>query len=309
VAAITAPGDGPTRRLPFGPMAARPAGPSGTTGAGSSAGAGAGSSARAEAARQRRSDRRRRPLAGGAAVLAALCAATSGGLGLAHPRPTWGLGAAAGGASAVAIALAALAVASAAAAWAWRPRRRALRWDRGADGEEATARRLAALGGRRWAVLHDLGLPGARANVDHLVIGPTGLWVIDSKASAGAVRYRRGRLWVGQRPLDTGPVRWEAEVVSGVLGQPARPLVVLHGPGLRRRGRRCGGVRVVPAGSLVRHLRRYRHLCPVLSPARAHQLATLAEQRLGRHRGAGPRLAGAAAGPRARGPRRSAASR
>jgi hypothetical protein len=45
-----------------------------------------------------------------------------------------------------------------------------------------------------WVVLHDLAIPGSRTNLDHLVIGPGGVFVIDSK------QYRR-RLWHGRYPL------------------------------------------------------------------------------------------------------------
>jgi hypothetical protein len=37
-------------------------------------------------------------------------------------------------------------------------------------------------------VFHDLAVPGSPANVDHLVIGPTGVFVIDSKRWRGRVR-------------------------------------------------------------------------------------------------------------------------
>jgi Nuclease-related domain len=40
---------------------------------------------------------------------------------------------------------------------------------------------LAALERQGWAVLHDLAVPRSRANIDHLVIGPGGVFVIDSK--------------------------------------------------------------------------------------------------------------------------------
>jgi hypothetical protein len=35
------------------------------------------------------------------------------------------------------------------------------------------------------AVLHDRRIPGSRANIDHIAIAATGVWVIDSK------RYKR----------------------------------------------------------------------------------------------------------------------
>jgi nuclease-like protein len=37
-------------------------------------------------------------------------------------------------------------------------------------------------------VFHDLAVPGSPANVDHLVLGPTGVFVIDSKQWSGSVQ-------------------------------------------------------------------------------------------------------------------------
>jgi Nuclease-related domain len=59
---------------------------------------------------------------------------------------------------------------------------------RGAAGERRTARLLGQLEWHGWAVLHDLALPGSRANLDHLVIGPGGVFVIDSKHYRGHLR-------------------------------------------------------------------------------------------------------------------------
>ncbi|MGH8932025.1 MAG: nuclease-related domain-containing protein [Egibacteraceae bacterium] len=38
---------------------------------------------------------------------------------------------------------------------------------------------------RGWVVLHDLAIRGSRANIDHLLIGPPGVVVIDSKRWKG----------------------------------------------------------------------------------------------------------------------------
>ena len=127
------------------------------------------------------------------------------------------------------------------------PRYDPSRWARGAAGELATAALLEHLPGRQWVVLHDLALPGSRANVDHLVIGPTGVWVVDTKAYRARLEVRWRNVLVGSVPLSTAAVRWEAERVSSVLGVEARPIVAVHASGLPRRGRRCGGVRVLPA--------------------------------------------------------------
>ena len=55
-------------------------------------------------------------------------------------------------------------------------------WQRGAHGERHTARLLRRLHRDGFVVFHDLAVPGnTSANIDHLVIGPTGVFVIDSK--------------------------------------------------------------------------------------------------------------------------------
>jgi hypothetical protein len=51
-------------------------------------------------------------------------------------------------------------------------------WAEGARGERATAHRLRRLERHGYLVLHDLQVPGSRANLDHLAIGPAGLFVI-----------------------------------------------------------------------------------------------------------------------------------
>jgi hypothetical protein len=51
-------------------------------------------------------------------------------------------------------------------------------------------------------VLHDLAVPGSRANLDHLAIGPGGVFVIDSKHYRGRLQLDpSGRLWHGRYPL------------------------------------------------------------------------------------------------------------
>jgi Nuclease-related domain len=159
------------------------------------------------------------------------------------------------------------------------PRQDPSRWARGAAGELATADLLEHLPGRHWVVLHDLALPGSRANVDHLVIGPTGVWVVDTKAYRARLEVRWRSVLVGSVPLSTAAVRWEAERVSGMLGVEARPIVAVHGRGLPGRGKRCGGVRVVPATRLVRRLGRGRRLRPSLTARRVEELSDLAEDR------------------------------
>ena len=155
------------------------------------------------------------------------------------------------------------------------------RWARGAEGERATAELLEVLSRRRWAVFHDVGRPGSRANVDHLVIGPTGAWVVDTKSYRARLRVRRRSVMAGTAELPTGPVRYEAEQVADLLGCPVRALVAVHGQGLPARGRVRDGVRIVPAHRLVRQLRRGRWLRRRLSRRDVRRLAGDALRRLG----------------------------
>lgn len=68
-------------------------------------------------------------------------------------------------------------------------------WERGADGEAETAKALTVLPPDRWTVLHDVRWPGRQlANIDHVVVGPSGVFVIDSKNWSGRVDVRDGVL-------------------------------------------------------------------------------------------------------------------
>jgi hypothetical protein len=60
------------------------------------------------------------------------------------------------------------------------------RWGSGAAGERRTERVLGPLARVGWTTTHDLELPGA-GNIDHLAVGPSGVFVIDSKAWSGVV--------------------------------------------------------------------------------------------------------------------------
>jgi Nuclease-related domain len=113
---------------------------------------------------------------------------------------------------------------AAAATLAWwlrfRPTADTQTWRRGAQGERRTARLLTSLERRGYQVFHDLAIPGSAANVDHLVIGQTGVFVIDSKRYHGHLHYAARQLWHGRRPLDRTleTLWWEATQVAETLG-------------------------------------------------------------------------------------------
>lgn len=72
--------------------------------------------------------------------------------------------------------------------------RYAANWEKGAEGESQTAAALGHLGGE-WTHWHDLEWPGRRfANIDHLVVGPSGIFVIDSKNWSGTLTVKNNVL-------------------------------------------------------------------------------------------------------------------
>jgi hypothetical protein len=171
-----------------------------------------------------------------------------------------------------------------AAGWGlrFRPSPDASAWQRGAAGERRTARLLDPLERQGWAVLHDLALPGSRANLDHLVIGPGGVFVIDSKQYRGQLQLDlSGRLWHGRYPL--GPtlraVDFEADQAAQLLPDPGVavvPIVAVHGAQVPWGKVVTDGVPIVAARHLPSML---RALPTVLGPERVAWLADQARIR------------------------------
>jgi hypothetical protein len=135
----------------------------------------------------------------------------------------------------------------------FQPSEQARAWQRGAKGEQRTARLLDHLDQDGYVVLHDLAVPGSPANVDHLVIGPSGVFVIDSKQWTGQVHQSSdGLVWHNHYRLDRtlATVRWEAETLGRLLGIPAAPLLCVHGAHVQGGGLHAQGVAMVPADLL-----------------------------------------------------------
>ena len=120
-------------------------------------------------------------------------------------------------------------------------------WKRQAAMQRRTGAVLRPLGEEGYLVLHDITLPGWLDSLDHLVIGPTGVWVVES--------------WRPRRPLPGGVA--PPEIVRGLRAQaaavidalagwarvPVRPLLCVHSrwPG---RARPADGLQVVAPAQL-----------------------------------------------------------
>jgi hypothetical protein len=182
------------------------------------------------------------------------------------------------------LGLVAAALAAAAVGWGlrFRPSPDAVAWRRGAAGERRTARLLGPLERHGWAILHDLAVPRSRANIDHLVIGPGGLFVIDSKQYRGRLQLDpSGRLWHGRYPLTPTlqAVSFEADQAAQVLPDPGMavvPIVAVHGVQVPWGKVVVDGVPVVTARRLPSML---RELPAVLGPERVAGLADQARVR------------------------------
>jgi len=94
-------------------------------------------------------------------------------------------------------------------------------WDKGALGEERLGQRLNDLASDAMRVLHDRRIPGTRANIDHIAITPTGIYVIDAKryvARRPTLQIEGGILTPKVEKLLVGG-RDQTKLVDGVLEQ------------------------------------------------------------------------------------------
>jgi hypothetical protein len=175
-------------------------------------------------------------------------------------------------------------LAAVAAGWGlrFRPSPDAVAWRRGAAGERRTARLLGPLERQGWVVLHDLAVPGSQANIDHLVIGPGGVFAIDSKRYRGRLQLDDvGKLWHGRYPLAPAvrATSWEADQAAVVLPDPGMavmPIVAVHGVQVPWGKVVVDGVPILPARRLPSML---RQLPVVLGPERVAWLADQARVR------------------------------
>ena len=108
-------------------------------------------------------------------------------------------------------------------------------WARGARGEERVAELLAKHLNTGVVVLHDRRIPRSRANIDHIAVAPSGVWVIDAKRYKGKVAVSRPLL--GQAKL-TIAGRDKSKLLDGLARQvdlvqlvlaTVAPTVAVHG--------------------------------------------------------------------------------
>ncbi|MFE4972893.1 nuclease-related domain-containing protein [Kitasatospora sp. NPDC056651] len=140
---------------------------------------------------------------------------------------------------------------------------KARRLEQGAVGEKTTAELLAPLAQEGWHLLHDRGIPGATANLDHIAIGPKNqLVVIDSKnwtpVPGAEVRLLTdGRLLYGRndRTAQIKTFLWELKFVREDLPVTPKAIMVIHGPSVRRGRLPLPNLHIVGADELLNAVR------------------------------------------------------
>jgi hypothetical protein len=156
-------------------------------------------------------------------------------------------------------------------------------WRIGADGEQAVAAQLVRLG-QAWRVIHSVPVGEQGADIDHVVIGPAGVFTVNAK------HHPNASVWVGADTfLVNGTRTWyvrnsrhEAARASRLLtaasGQPVQVRAIIAVVGAHRgltikEQPRDGAVHVVSRKMIADHL---RGLPTVLDPATVTALHTLA---------------------------------
>ncbi|WP_256922080.1 nuclease-related domain-containing DEAD/DEAH box helicase [Leifsonia sp. NCR5] len=140
-------------------------------------------------------------------------------------------------------------------------REAAERWMIAHRTERQVAGSLAPLSAAGYSFLHDRGWPGSRsrAQIDHVLVGPGGLFIVDTKAWAG-VEIAAGRIFRGQADVTDdldglADVGYGTEAVMADLGlAPGEVHVVVVLAGKPMPPTEVGGVVVVGEKQAAKHI-------------------------------------------------------
>lgn len=101
-------------------------------------------------------------------------------------------------------------------------------WKVGADGERRFAEDFAKRVGDRAILLNDRKAPRTRGNIDHIALGPSGVWAIDTKKYRGKIERRNKggvlspdhHLFVNGRDQTklADALGWQVDAVRAALG-------------------------------------------------------------------------------------------
>lgn len=172
------------------------------------------------------------------------------------------------------------------------PSRATVAWAKGADGEERLGQQLSENLSDIGHVLHDRKIPKTKGNIDHLVIAPSGIWIVDAKNYTGKVERRHvggvftgeDRLYVNgrnQTKLIEG-LSWQRDAVHTVIEAIGFGAVPIHRTlcftnsswGIRFRAIRIDGAVVTWATDLIKQIREPGPLDPQVIAILARELSS-----------------------------------
>jgi hypothetical protein len=164
-------------------------------------------------------------------------------------------------------------------------------WRRASAAERKTEKQLRGLAAKGWRVMHARAVPQDREGVsdgqiDHLVIGPTGVYAIDSEKWDKRLPVRtlsHMKLFHGpfEKKEQLDEARWEANQASRLLSKalgveiPVQPSVAIYGPAIPWRVMTVRNVDVYAGAKAKSYLRKRPK---VLSSEEIDRIATAAEQ-------------------------------
>lgn len=151
------------------------------------------------------------------------------------------------------------------------------RHDRGATGEEEVGKLLSQLTASGWRIIHDISF--GHGNVDHILIGPGGIFTIETKSHPGPVRV--GRI----HGATLAQAQSQQKLIERVTAKPVEPLLVFSRAWVDRPLTRRKGVRIIPARMLVTYLTRRRR---TIDEQRIEDAYRQIAQALETHRGQTP---------------------
>jgi hypothetical protein len=163
-------------------------------------------------------------------------------------------------------------------------------WYLGALGEILVAEKLERLG-PAWRVINAVPVGSGGSDIDHVVVGPAGVFTLNTKAHANK------KVWAAGRALRINGFQQDyvrnsqfeaaraSKLLTTAVGRPIEvtPLIVLVGVSEVSYGWRRPVVDVVTSRGIVRNLRRRRK---ILSPDAVSEIADVASRRGTWHRDA-----------------------
>ena len=134
-----------------------------------------------------------------------------------------------------------------------------LYWRKGWEGERKTAEVLDPLIPQWFVILYGKQMPDGRGDIDAIAVGPSGVWVIETKSLSGEVSIFNERIFVAERDRQAmvAQVYREAFAVQQIVGEllapthnMVTPVLCIHRARLPFMRHSVGGVRVVSGRDL-----------------------------------------------------------